>query len=309
MESTKKFTKKNRYRIAETCPCGKSNKDGKFVPFDGLKNKGYCFSCGETFRPEDTENFKPDNGHKYQEMKQPKYVNEDILNRSMSDYEKNTFYQYVESLVGAEAAREISELYKLGTTNKGEVIFWLIDKNQNIRQPKIMQYNQEGNKIGVPHVQSGYTRDNGYSPSLFGAHLLGDKSKLVYLTESEKSACLGSFEFPEYIWLASGGANGLTRDKAEILRGFKVIILYDADSQGRAGAEAAHLVLEKLGIQSNVKDLFPDRIDGYDIADKIRDYLKPQSECTPQEHLKYDFYFGPNGFLRDELDKGLLIAV
>ncbi len=31
-----------------TCPfCGKSNKDGKFVPYVGFKDKGRCFSCGQ----------------------------------------------------------------------------------------------------------------------------------------------------------------------------------------------------------------------------------------------------------------------
>lgn len=41
-----------RYTIAETCPCGKDNKDNKFVPLEGFTNKGYCHSCGETFFPD-----------------------------------------------------------------------------------------------------------------------------------------------------------------------------------------------------------------------------------------------------------------
>jgi hypothetical protein len=45
-----KFDKK-RKRV-KLCPCGKENKDGKFVPYVGFENKGYCHSCGETFLPE-----------------------------------------------------------------------------------------------------------------------------------------------------------------------------------------------------------------------------------------------------------------
>jgi hypothetical protein len=42
---------KNRFRV-KFCPCSKDNKDGKFVPYVGFENKGYCHSCGETFLPE-----------------------------------------------------------------------------------------------------------------------------------------------------------------------------------------------------------------------------------------------------------------
>jgi hypothetical protein len=42
---------KKRYRV-KYCPCGKNNKDGKFVPYVGYENKGYCHSCGEIFLPE-----------------------------------------------------------------------------------------------------------------------------------------------------------------------------------------------------------------------------------------------------------------
>ena len=41
---------KKRFRVKH-CPCGKDNKDGKFVPYVGYENKGYCHSCGEIFLP------------------------------------------------------------------------------------------------------------------------------------------------------------------------------------------------------------------------------------------------------------------
>lgn len=42
---------KKRFRVKH-CPYHKDNKDGKFVPYVGFENKGYCHSCGETFSPE-----------------------------------------------------------------------------------------------------------------------------------------------------------------------------------------------------------------------------------------------------------------
>lgn len=44
-----KFDKKRR-RVKQ-CPCGKSNKDGKFIAYIGYDDKGFCHACGETFLP------------------------------------------------------------------------------------------------------------------------------------------------------------------------------------------------------------------------------------------------------------------
>lgn len=55
------FTKNpKRYKIAPNCPCGKDNRNNKFVPFEGFTDKGYCHSCGESFWPEPptTESWK-----------------------------------------------------------------------------------------------------------------------------------------------------------------------------------------------------------------------------------------------------------
>ena len=51
------FDSKKRFRV-KICPCGKSNKDGKFVPYVGYENKGFCHSCGKTFIPINEEDVK-----------------------------------------------------------------------------------------------------------------------------------------------------------------------------------------------------------------------------------------------------------
>jgi len=40
-----------RYAVAKECPCGKSNKDGKFATFKGEEKYGKCHSCGDVFFP------------------------------------------------------------------------------------------------------------------------------------------------------------------------------------------------------------------------------------------------------------------
>ena len=44
-----KFDNK-RYRV-KYCPCNKSNKDGKFVPYENQVKYGYCHSCDKTYLP------------------------------------------------------------------------------------------------------------------------------------------------------------------------------------------------------------------------------------------------------------------
>ncbi len=41
---------RDRKRV-KYCPCGDSNNSGKFVPYRGLENYGYCHSCNKTFMP------------------------------------------------------------------------------------------------------------------------------------------------------------------------------------------------------------------------------------------------------------------
>jgi hypothetical protein len=45
---------KNRFRV-KFCPCNKDNKDGKFTPYKGYEDKGYCHSCDKTFLPKNEQ--------------------------------------------------------------------------------------------------------------------------------------------------------------------------------------------------------------------------------------------------------------
>jgi len=267
------FTNKSRFKIAENCPCGKSNKDGKFVPFNEYTDCGYCHSCGETFWP-DEEN---DTGKVFSisgkvEIER-QYIEPEFLKRTLSNYSNNIFYQWLIVLIGKEAANRIKSRFLIGTSKSGGVVWWMVNDSLQICQPKLMNYNTNGHREGLPFVPKGFNRDSGYSTCLFGLHQLSKNhksSETLILVESEKTAVLGYYAFPKYIWLASGGATGLSQDKAKPLKGHKVLIVPDSDKAGRKGAEQTKERLSRLGIKSNVVDLFPDRNDGYDLADHIQ---------------------------------------
>lgn len=145
------------------------------------------------------------------------------------------------------------------------------------------EFHDDGfNRLDSPPVHI-YTRDAGYIPCLFYERdLYSYPGATVILVESEKTAALLRKKFKpflkEFIYLAVGGANGLTDEKAAVLAGRKVLICYDCDNgekqpdgtvkgpKGREGAESAHTKLAAI-CQSYIVDINPELNDGTDLAD------------------------------------------
>jgi hypothetical protein len=116
-----------------------------------------------------------------------------------------------------------------------------------------------------------------YPMCLFGEHLLGPVNDTpVMVVESEKTAVLSSFYYPQYKWVSCGAANGLTvvsKHKTKVLQGRKVYWVCDSDKAGRENRSIDNL--QKAITSFDVIDLFPERIDGYDLGDSILDGYLP----------------------------------
>lgn len=143
-----------------------------------------------------------------------------------------------------------------------------------------------------------------YRMCLFGEHLLDpSKQKIVCVVESEKTAAIASYFYPQFDWVACGSANGLsdgqngTPDKITPLRGRKVYWLSDADNAGRMSfhkkedgtmeirpSSIRHLEEHKIDFE--VVDLFPERNNGDDICDAIMDGLRPEIKPTQKPSLE-----------------------
>ena len=125
-----------------------------------------------------------------------------------------------------------------------------------------------------------------YGLCLFGEHLLDPaRMKAVFIVESEKTAIISAWFYPQYDWVAVGSANGLTDAKIPPLFNRRVYWLADADGNetrlsphtkkeirtegGRKNSSIRKLQAYQL--RHGVIDLFPSRKDGYDLADAIRD--------------------------------------
>jgi hypothetical protein len=224
---------KRRHRV-KNCPCGKSNRDGKFVPYVGFENKGFCHSCGETFLPANEKKEK-DFSKSFSPIpsKPISFIDSEILKASLRAYDKNNFVSFLKSTFGEALAMKAVETYKIGTSKArhGANVFWYIDNCQKVRGGKIMLYDASIGKrkdfFSWTHSRLKLT-DFNLKRCFFGEHLLkSNPLKNIGIVESEKTAIISSLIFPDMIWLASGGKNGLDPYKFESLRNRTVFLFPD----------------------------------------------------------------------------------
>lgn len=174
--------------------------------------------------------------------------------------------------------------WNVGTDNNGNTAFvfqTLSGKHLNI---KFMNYSITPNgkdckrdkKVNFSLVAKDKTKEH-YEMCLFGEHLLTDK--IVCLVESEKTAIISSFFYPQFDWLATGGSNGLTVKKVQLLKGKQVYYLGDNDKAGKDNSTLKKLALYNIKFQIVS---FENAKDGEDLADLIikgeRPVIKPVEE-------------------------------
>ncbi|MBW7868869.1 MAG: hypothetical protein H3C31_11140 [Brumimicrobium sp.] len=207
----------------------------------------------------------------------------DTINNQTSDFH---LYLYGHALV------DLTHLTKwnVGTDKFGNTCFIISDK-KNIYNVKTIKYadNCKRDKAKYPFYLKA-PKGKKYSRCLYGAHLLdNDKKKTVCLVESEKTAVLAAAQYPTFDWLATGGSNGLTGETISVLYGRKIYYLCDADKAGRNNSTIDKLKAYKQNFK--VVDLFPNRTDGYDLADYIlNDFLFDKKQLPeikePEEQIK-----------------------
>ena len=215
----------------------------------------------------------------------PKIVPSSHLRASCNptQYQNNNLVKWLVSLLGEAKAYEACQRYNVGTAKDGAAVFWYVDRAGDARTAKSIQYQPNGKRVDNGAVYH-YTSEQGYRLCLFGEHLLTD-GQTVGLVESEKTALVCSIMYPESCWIATGGATMLNSEKAQALKNYGVILCYDADDAGRRATQKAQTIFANLGIKSSYKDYFPNKTDGYDLADYVGDLLaEQQAEHTQPEH-------------------------
>ncbi|MBA4155641.1 DUF6371 domain-containing protein, partial [Flavobacterium sp.] len=195
VENKLKFSQKRDFKLITPC-CNKSNSDGKFANYKDLPNQyGYCHSCGKatlpptTFRNSNGEEFIWDeinnkyvvtslysvvlmskkstiaNGITENKIKQ-KYIPENEIWKYFYKEPENNLLQYLKKTYTCDQVQDAKEVYALGSTYEGGIVFWCININLQVQKSKIVYYNPDGkrtNQFKVP-----YKNQDGYLGCLFG---------------------------------------------------------------------------------------------------------------------------------------------
>jgi hypothetical protein len=231
---------KQRFKI-ENCPCGKNNKDGKFVPFVGHEFFGYCHSCDKTiFPPTEKDEFNPNRDWVQQSkptVKQTTFIPFDEVKESLSNNEPNYFLDILNDTFGQATAENLKKKYRIGTSNHwtGATVFWQIDILGKVRTGKIILYDRSTKKrVKEPfnHVYWKHStiQDYNLNQCLFGEHLLSGNNSPIAIVESEKTAIICSYFHPNLIWLATGGKTQFKAEKMSVLKGRKVFLFPDLNA-------------------------------------------------------------------------------
>lgn len=223
----------------------------------------------------------------------------------------STFIRFLCSLFDRDTLesptlRRLGELYALGATRDGSVIFWQIDINGKVRTGKIMKYGVDGHRVksgnGVNWVHAKMIKD-GRLPAdweltqcLFGEHLLNlsmNCEKVVALVESEKSALIGAACFPDYVWLATGGKSQLSLEKMKVLKGRTVVMFPDVDGYEEWKERAKTLSFCKVIVSDALEKYASSeqRAAKIDIVDVFIEKLKG-GYVPPKPEAEYQWLFG-----------------
>jgi hypothetical protein len=204
------------------------------------------------------------------------------LNKMIAD-QSSPFHTFVQSL---KITPEHLTKWNCGTAGKNTAFIYAQKTKTGIRALNVVQieYGKNGkrNKEKVPYSLKA-EKGTKYRLCLFGEHLLSDK--IICLVESEKTAIIASFFYPQFDWLATGGANKLTDEKIEILFGREIYYLSDADKAGKENSTIKKLNQYKQNYKAI--ELYPDRTDGYDLADAIIEGHRP--DIKPKESLELSY--------------------
>lgn len=292
------------------CPeCGKSDQFSKYIDNDNGEvlgnNVGRCNrvdKCGYHYTPRqyfDNNGIKSEGVEVYIPKPQPpsrsvSYIDAETFNNSLQGYKKNNLVNFLHSKFDAQKVNHLINIYKIGASaryNGGTTVFWQIDASDNVRTGKLIKYDKTGHRLkGCNNwVHSVLNIDNfNLKQCFFGEHLLKETpGQTIGIVESEKTAIIASVYFPELVWLASGGAEGINKEKVKPLRGREVILFPDASKDGR--------IFNKWKVKANefgfqISDYLEQnttdeqKAQGVDIADFLsREEKPPQPDEVEQE--------------------------
>ncbi len=256
---------------------------------------GYHYTPKEYFRENNIELPKFENLKKPETeiLKSIDFIPLDLVHKSMNGYAESNFGQYIITLFGEKMGSALLLKYFVGRAKAdgGKAnIFWRIDCEGKVRTGKIMVYHQgtgKRNKEVHPTWVHKSLQPFNHELCFFGEHLIDEyPEKTVAICESEKTAIIASFFFPQYNWLATGGASGCKWREYSVFRVLenKNVVLfpdfgyYNKKSERTCFLEwsdRATMIMERMRCNIRVSAVLEknipedERANDYDLADML----------------------------------------
>lgn len=258
----------------------------KKIPFSSAESKSIDSGTSYT-RP--TKKPKPEVSFHSMEL-----LGEMFNTDSLAD----NFTGFLYSIFDADEVVKVKSKYRItGTNNPWDkaTIFWQIDKNENIRCGKVMQYDvTTGKRIKKPYSRINWLHsvmkieNYNLDQCLFGLHLTNtDGNNTIAIVESEKTAIIMSITAPEYTWLATGGLSNLKLEKLDPISTRQIVLYpdkgaYDQWDKIAEEAKKKHFKIQTSDLleRANIED-------GTDIADLyLSRYLNNEIENKPKDQAE-----------------------
>lgn len=212
------------------------------------------------------------------------------VKRSQAKFERNKLLQFLSGRFGEEVVSKLATEYEIGSSHKwsGSTVFWQIDEKGKVRTGKVMLYSEQGKRVKKPFPHVTFAHKLLKLPNFelgqcfFGQHLLkDDHDRPVAIVESEKTALICSVYMPEFVWLATGGKNGVGLSKPETtvaLRSRDIILFPDLGAfedwkHKASGVQCKSIRVSDL-LEKFASDL--DRDKGFDLADYLIEFAPEQ---------------------------------
>ena len=202
----------------------------------------------------------------------------------------STHIEWLRMMFGTAEAERIRQLYGVGGTRDGRVVFWQRDSEGRLRTGKVMAYDPTSGRRtkgagACDWVHSIMLRqgrlDEPYNlvQCLYGEHLLKREeyaSATVAIVESYKTAHVGAILLPEMVWMAVDSLQGLTAERLTPLRGRDVVLYPDEGRGEELWREKIPSIAREVGFRYTLSKLIAlydsSRLDaslGRDIADLV----------------------------------------
>jgi hypothetical protein len=235
----------------------------------------------------------------------------DFYERCRTRFHRNGLYEYLRFTFGQAEAAAAFARYRLGTSRRWQYYGYLatclpqFDVSGNLRQVKIIPFDAMSGRRVKKHQQAQQwnPQSGAYEPTrsdvdktyfagkqiakdagmtdvylsqcFFGEHVLAERpDAAVALVEGESTAIACSIEWPNIIWLATGGKNGARWTDPEtfgILRGRDVVLWPDNDAYADWSEKATPLgrLVKSLKVTAYVKKHVPTGMDKADLRDLL----------------------------------------